>query len=206
MSRARRGTSQRVTQPAQPRTLTDPREMRALAHPVRLALLEALTREGPLTATEAAEIVGESPANCSFHLRTLAKYGFVEEAEGGTGRARPWRRIAGGQSFSVPQDDPVASVAAQALEDLTHERTMRRIREFRSHRDQFPEAWRDRSFSTYFLTYLTVDELQQVSDEMHAILMRYADRLPNHDQRPADAHPVELAIFGTPLTPTATGN
>ena len=206
MSRARQSPSTGLVRQPEPRNLTNPQEMRALAHPVRLALLEALTREGPLTATEAAEIVGESPANCSFHLRTLAKYGFVEEAERGTGRARPWRRIAGGQSFSVTQDDAAASVAAEALEDLTHERSLRRIREFRSHREQFPEEWRERSFSTYFLTYVTAEELQQVSDEMHAVLMRFADRLPNRDRRPADARPVEFAVFGTPLTPSASGN
>ena len=56
--------------------------MRALAHPVRLALLEVLADAGQLTATEAGERIGESPANASFHLRQLAKYGFVEEAEG----------------------------------------------------------------------------------------------------------------------------
>ena len=37
-------------------------------------------------------MLGESPANCAFHLRTLAKYGFVEEAGGGRGRERPWRQ------------------------------------------------------------------------------------------------------------------
>ena len=47
-----------------------------------------------MTATQAGEALGESPANVSFHLRTLAKYGFVEEAPGGTGRQRPWRRVA----------------------------------------------------------------------------------------------------------------
>ena len=74
-----------------PRELTDPKAMRALAHPVRLALLEAFADTETLTATEAGERVGESPANASFHLRQLAKYGFVEEAEGGTGRRRPWK-------------------------------------------------------------------------------------------------------------------
>ena len=76
------------------REITDPKAMRALAHPLRLTLLEQLGRAGTLTATQAAEIVGESPANCSFHLRTLAKYGFVEEAATGQGRERPWRRVA----------------------------------------------------------------------------------------------------------------
>src|SRR5262245_58937004 len=70
--------------------LTDPKAMRALAHPVRMALLELLGVAGTITATQASEVLGESPANCAFHLRTLAKYGFVKEAGGGRGRERPW--------------------------------------------------------------------------------------------------------------------
>ena len=95
--------------------VTDPKAMRALAHPVRIALLEALTVHGQLTATEAGEIVGESPANTSFHLRQLAKYGFVEEAEGGTGRRRPWKRKHLGMSFSEVHEDPETAAAAREL-------------------------------------------------------------------------------------------
>src|ERR1700750_867185 len=71
--------------------LTDPRALRAMAHPIRLSLIGVLRREGPLTATQAGELIGERPASCSFHLRQLAKYGLVEEAGGGKGRERPWR-------------------------------------------------------------------------------------------------------------------
>src|SRR5689334_21433995 len=71
---------------------TDAWAMRALAHPVRLALLEALVHAGTLTATQASELIGESPANCAFHLRTLAKYGYVVEAGGGRARRHPDRR------------------------------------------------------------------------------------------------------------------
>ncbi|HWJ42006.1 MAG TPA: helix-turn-helix domain-containing protein, partial [Solirubrobacterales bacterium] len=67
-------------------TLTDPRALRAMAHPTRLELIGLLRRGGPLTATRAARQIGESPASCSFHLRQLAKYGLVEEAGGGRGR------------------------------------------------------------------------------------------------------------------------
>lgn len=206
MSSPRQPRSTRVARELQPRTLSDPREMRALAHPLRLELLEALTREGPLTATEAAEIVGESPANCSFHLRTLAKYGFVEEAEGGTGRARPWRRVALGQSFSENQADPSASVAATALAEMAHERTFQRIREFRAFREQVPPEWRDHAFNSDYLLYLTGEELQQVSEEMHAILFRYADRTYDRGNRPEGSRPVQLAVFGTPLPPSPSGN
>src|SRR3954454_18748236 len=109
-----------------PRELTDPKAMRALAHPVRLALLEALTDAGPLTATEAGEKVGESPANASFHLRQLAKYGFVEEAEGGTGRRRPWRLKHLGTRFSDVHPDPETAGAARALERMSRDRYLAR--------------------------------------------------------------------------------
>src|SRR5207244_3338301 len=69
--------------------LTDPRALRAYAHPVRMALMGLLRTEGPLTATRAAELLGESSGTCSFHLRQLARYGLVEEAGGGTGREKP---------------------------------------------------------------------------------------------------------------------
>ena len=69
--------------------LTDPAVMRALAHPLRWAILEALMHAGTLTATQAGEMLGETPANCAFHLRTLARYGLVEEAGGGKGRSGP---------------------------------------------------------------------------------------------------------------------
>ncbi|HVI18641.1 MAG TPA: helix-turn-helix domain-containing protein, partial [Gaiellales bacterium] len=59
--------------------LTDPRALRALAHPTRLRLVGLLRREGPLTATQAGALIDEVPASASFHLRQLAKYGLVEE-------------------------------------------------------------------------------------------------------------------------------
>jgi len=82
------------TAPRRTIKLTDPRALRAVAHPTRLALIGLLRRSGPLTATRAGELIGESAASCSFHLRQLAKYGLVEEAGGGRGRERPWRATA----------------------------------------------------------------------------------------------------------------
>src|SRR5262245_16825908 len=95
--------------------LTDPKAMRALAHPLRWALLEALAQAGTLTATQASEMLNESPANCAFHLRTLAKYGFVQEAGGGRGRERPWRRAHAALHITSEQDDPTAVLAAREL-------------------------------------------------------------------------------------------
>src|SRR5215472_4220467 len=87
--------------------VTDPRAMRALAHPVRLDILSALAK-GPKTATECAEAVGESPQSCSYHLRTLAKYGFVERAEATNGKERPWRKVKSGLNWSTDTDPEAA--------------------------------------------------------------------------------------------------
>ena len=79
--------------PGNPVEITDPRMMRALAHQARIAIWTHLGLHGPATATEVAGIAGLSPSACSYHLRTLARYGFVEEDRtvAADGRERPWR-------------------------------------------------------------------------------------------------------------------
>src|SRR5688572_22451978 len=96
--------------------LTDPRALRAYAHPIRMTLLGLLRLEGPKTATEAAAATGESVASCSFHLRQLAKYGLVEEVEGVRGRSKPWRATATYTSWQSDSDDPAVAAAATALD------------------------------------------------------------------------------------------
>src|ERR1700722_14720682 len=93
--------------------VTDPRAMRALAHPLRVALLEAVRRDGEITATRAAELLGESPGNMSWHLQTLAKYGLGEETGDGRGRSRPWRATSDSRSFETSMSDPETAAAGE---------------------------------------------------------------------------------------------
>ncbi len=102
--------------------LRDPRALRALAHPIRLSLVGLLRIEGPLTATRAAELLGESSASMSFHLRQLAKYGMVEEAGGGKGRERPWRATAMFTNLPDVAETPDLAVAAELLSSVLAER------------------------------------------------------------------------------------
>lgn len=143
------------------RELTDAREIRALAHPVRMGLLEALRREGTLTATEAAELLDESPVNCSFHLRTLAKYGFVEEAPGGTGRQRPWRRAHKALSYAL--DNPEAEVRAAAHELSKHfrDRLLQQQQNWEATWSSYEKPWRDAAFTFHGTSFLTADELKR---------------------------------------------
>jgi DNA-binding transcriptional ArsR family regulator len=198
--------TQDAAAPREPRRLTDAKEMRALAHPMRVALLELLARDGPLTATEAGEALGESPANMSFHLRTLAKHGFVEEAPGGTGRQRPWQRVGLATSFELESDDTTTAAAAAALADHVARRTYDRQQQWAATRSSFPPAWREASFATTALTYLTPAELHALGEEVVALVHRFQERITDPATRPADAGPVAISATGFPLPPTARGN
>ncbi len=101
--------------------------LRAPTHPVRIALIEALTVDGRLTATKAAEVVGESPTTCAFHLRQLARYGFVEDAERGPGRRPSWRMRSIGTVIASEGSDPEANVAAAAVSGLVRQRLLEHL-------------------------------------------------------------------------------
>jgi DNA-binding transcriptional ArsR family regulator len=189
---------------AEIRALTDARTMRALAHPVRIALLEALTLEGAKTATEVGELIGESPTTCSFHLRQLARYGLVEEAGGGKGRARPWKASSLGFSFASSHDDPERDVAANALVHLLRERQLGRYREWLETRATYPREWRDAAGNSEYLCYLTVDELERLNADLAALLAdRFVERLKDPAHRPEGSVPVEVLLFSYPLRPPA---
>src|SRR5207237_8415689 len=106
--------------------LTDPGALRAIANPTRLRILSRLRLRGPATATECSEAVGESPSSCSYHLRQLARFGFVEEeGEGPDGRERRWRARGFGMRWSQtgsPEYVAAAGVLRQVVldADLRH--------------------------------------------------------------------------------------
>ena len=183
------------------RPLTDPRALRALAHPVRLALLELLATGGPLTATEAGAQLGESPSNCSFHLRTLARYGFVAEATGGRGRQRPWRRINPGVTIATDELDPDDRPTGAALIDLLHAREAARLATWTAVEHTFPAAWRSAAVDHHALVHVTAAELATLGSAIQQLLRQYTGREPG--SRPADAMPVALVVHGVPIPASA---
>ena len=185
--------------------ITDARAMRALAHPLRVALLETMRRDGEITATRAAELLDDSPGNMSWHLQTLAKYGFVEETGEGRGRSRPWRMVSDSRSFETGMTDPDVAAAGEALERTFIERAYDQLREWWSRRLTYPLKWRRAAFITERVSYLTAAELAMISEEIHEIYTRYADR-GSKEKRPAGALPVHLYAHGHPLPPTRSGN
>jgi hypothetical protein len=185
------------------RTITDARTLRALAHPVRIALFEELAIGGAMTATEVGERIGESATTCSFHLRQLAKYGFVEEAGGGTGRSRPWRLATLGMSFA-PGGDPEAQIASDAVTRMFRERQFARYQQWRTTKASYPPEWREAATDSEYLSYLTAPELEQLTNEVHEVLMRWSlleGRLEDPSRRPPGSVPVETLLLAHPIAP-----
>ena len=179
--------------------VNDPAVMRALAHPLRWALLEALQHAGTLTATQAGEILGETPANCAFHLRTLAKYGLVEEAGGGKGRERPWRRAITGLTMELSADDPKTAAAAGILNNFWTNTTLDRARAALQNYANLAPEWREALVSTQSTRYVTVAEAKELQDELMAVLDRFAERNEDPSLRPPDALPIEYLALSYPL-------
>jgi DNA-binding transcriptional ArsR family regulator len=192
--------------PVPRRIVTDARAMRALAHPVRIALLEAIGREGELTATRAAEMLDESPGNTSWHLQTLARYGYIEEAGGGKGRSRPWRLASVSNRFETTSEDPEAHAAGDALESTFADQAYARLRTWFARRASYTQQWRNAAFTADSIGYLTAEEMATVGDEIAELFGRYRDRVLDKELRPANAEPVKLVAFGHPIPPTPTGN
>jgi DNA-binding transcriptional ArsR family regulator len=191
---------------AQLRTVSDARTMRALAHPVRIALIEALVIGGAMTATEAGERIGESPTTCSFHLRQLAKYGLVEEAGGGRGRARPWRLTVIGFGLATPEDGET-ELAAAALLRLARERQLDRYRTWLQSKASYPRRWREAAEDSAYILFLTVEELEQLGKDLSAMLMPlFRERMADPSKRPAGSVPVELLLFSYPIAQPAAGH
>lgn len=167
--------------------LTDPRALRALAHPMRLKLITLLRTVGPLTATRAAERTGESAGTCSFHFRQLAKWGLVEETGAGKGRERPWRATTAITTWSALGSDPEGVVAAQFLSRVLAEHYFRELLNWHERKASEPEEWKNASQTGDVILRLNSDELQQLNRDLRSVLEQWnqttASRSPSESMR-----------------------
>jgi DNA-binding transcriptional ArsR family regulator len=154
----------------------DARGMRALAHPVRLAILTRLQQDGPSTATGLSEHVGASPSVTSWHLRHLAKHGLVRDAEAvGHGRERWWE--AASRGFRVVVDDEAGRGAAQALRDVLDASEGDPAGEWRRQVEPHLDlAWLGLAGLSDTTILVTHSELEQIEAAMEELLAPYVLR------------------------------
>ncbi|WP_157944078.1 winged helix-turn-helix domain-containing protein [Blastococcus atacamensis] len=170
--------------------VTDVRALRALSHPLRSRLLGELRLNGPATASRLARAVGESSGSTSYHLRQLAAYGFVEEAEGqGTARERWWRarhRMTSWRTADLAGQEGGAEVQEE-MARLQIDQQARVLDAWHEQNAELTPEWTAAASLNDYGLRLTPGQARELTDELHAVLQRW---LTDH---PADAAPTEDA-------------
>lgn len=179
---------ERSPEHAAPHRFQNPRSIRALAHPARLAIIDALAAGDELTATQCAELTGLSPSATAYHLKLLERYGLAETAPPRPDRReRPWR--APGRRIQVDLDTstPAGASAAAAVAAAYFDTTRAVAIEFTEGSPSEPEEWRDAAALNNVDLWLTAEEFQQVAEELGAVLEPYRER-----RRPAGSRRVRV--------------
>jgi len=159
------------------RKIEDAQLLRAMAHPLRLRLIGSLRMHGPGTASRLGRRFGESSGLTSYHLRVLAKYGFVEDdEERNRGRERWWRAVDEGVEWSLDTNDPGMIEADRELGLQLVSEYGRWLERWHDELPDWDRSWRAAANWTEQWFELTPAELRELSDEVLAVLERYADR------------------------------
>ncbi|MBE1874497.1 winged helix-turn-helix domain-containing protein [Myceligenerans pegani] len=184
-----------------------PGAIRALAHPLRLRILDLLSTRGSLTASKLGEIVGESSGSTSYHLRQLAKHGLVREVEGkGTARERWWERPPGGFSISpLELESPSARAAADVVNYETirmrNDRSLRFVQRIMAEpegRALLQDAWRDAVTFNTINRWATPEQVASIVEAWNQFFAEHIDPLDRREGTP-DAVPVEIHFDAFPL-------
>jgi len=172
------------------RDISDPEILKGLAQPIRQKIYRLLAQIGPVTGGELSKRLGTDPGQTSYHLRELAKRGFVEDVPelARDRRERWWRLVPGAVSWSAldlggPEGAAVASAAkAQMVID-----EFERVRRYEQTRQQWPLEWRQAAMSSDSFLRLTAAELTELNQELLAVVQGWAARtrdLPvGHDRQ-----------------------
>lgn len=179
--------------------ISDPKAIRALAHPLRLDLLQLLGASGPATAAQCGRVLGASQASCSFHLRQLAKYGFVQEAGPGRDRReRQWRIAHPHLSVRIGSGGDV--VVRQQIERLVVEREMQAILDYSRRPAGAHAEWQGKAGVAIAMAVLSPDDAAAIKEKWIALLAPYIARAraDGAQIQPGQRH-VRYFMAATPL-------
>jgi DNA-binding transcriptional ArsR family regulator len=180
-------------------TIRDPKLMRALAHPARVAVLEVLSDGRSSTATELAEACGLSPSAMSYHLRAMDRVGLIQEAPGrGDARERLWRLPEPGLHFAIDSGSSATADQVQAASELANvilDRDDAAARAYIARSFEEPPEWRDAIAWATTQLLVTAAELTEINDAVDRVLEPYR-RAVRRGNAPEGAR-LLLAVFRT---------
>ncbi|ARH95165.1 transcriptional regulator [Streptomyces sp. MOE7] len=179
----------------------DARSLRALAHPLRMRILDLLVLDGPDTATGLARRLGENTGTVSWHLRHLADHGFIEEdTERGTRRERWWRAVRAARRLDTNdfRHDPDIRGALSVYLHETVQRDFEQVTTYLA--EDWDEEWRDAgTLARWQDLRLTPDQLAALNAELEAVIVRHrAAARSGTDADAGDARPVLVQLQSFP--------
>jgi DNA-binding transcriptional ArsR family regulator len=176
--------------------------LKALAHPMRVQILRILQLRKKASVTTLAEELGETTGATSYHLRQLARHGFVEEfedqepaAKPKSGRKQRWWRMAVDQihmtGFEFMSNEDTREAAGFLLREFQADRS-RRLANWFATATQWPEPWQRASSDMDGQLELSAKQTRALADELAAVLERYRQLKPGRGARTVD---VQYAVF-----------
>ncbi|MFG3699261.1 ArsR/SmtB family transcription factor [Micromonospora sp. NPDC047620] len=175
----------------------DHRQVRVMAHPLRMRLLGALRVDGPATATALAEKLDTNTGATSYHLRQLAEAGLVaEDPDRGTGRQRWWRAAHDISNFDPTDydDDPDARAAVQWIQGEQVRQMAELAERWMAAAPRQSPQWRDAAGMGDMVLTIGPDRLQALGDELWQVLVRYHEETVPDEGDARSVH-VFLAAF-----------
>ncbi|MGY0233860.1 helix-turn-helix domain-containing protein [Longispora urticae] len=179
------------------RQVTAAAELRALSHPLRVQLLAALRAHGPATSAELARRFDTDTGSTSYHLRQLAKFGFVTDGEPSSDqRERRWAAVHATTSWSntAMAASGEGREAVSVMRRHQVEVLIRAVRDFEAHADDLSPEWVEASGIGDLLVRLTPGSLTELWDTFYA----HVDALVARDADDPAALPVSVVAAGFP--------
>jgi DNA-binding IclR family transcriptional regulator len=157
-----------------------------------MAIIDALASGDELTATDCAALTGLSPSATAYHLKFLERYGFAEPAPARSdGRERPWREATRRTRVELDASTPAGAAATAAVGLAYFDRSRAMAEAFLANAHQETKEWRDVASLTSADVWLTVEETQELTAKLAAVLEPYRGRALA--DRPAGSRRVRVA-------------
>ena len=179
----------------------DLESLKALAHPLRVKIFDALSTYGPATASGLAERLGESSGATSYHLRQLARHSFVREVEGrGVGRERWWERVPGGVMIASEEflDTDAGREASRVVVREWADHRERALSEFLERGiDELPKKWLEASLVSLTNVFVNAEQLSEFNERVMALASEFAEH--NRAQGRPGTRPVQIQFHSFPV-------
>jgi DNA-binding transcriptional ArsR family regulator len=158
------------------RRISDPDTLKGLAQPLRRKIYRQLVQFGPLTVSDIGKRVGADPGQTSYHLRELAKRGFVEDVpELARDRRERWfQAVPGSTSWSsLDFSDPEGTAIANTVKSQMVIGEFESLRRYEQTSGEWSDEWQNAASSTDAFFRLTPAELAQLNRELLEVIERW---------------------------------